>query len=210
MLLKVSDLLGSARGEDAASATAEADLPPPIAAMEIDGRVDLLLGKRGVDLDVLLPRLDPDTSYHIPTVGHWSLHEMLGHLLRRTGPARVWMTSWGISTKPLQYVLDLVRSGSITELDLLLDPRVKLQCPQAYQLLIALSNEARVRVKLAKNHSKLTLIRSATHTITLPASANLTRNPRIEYYVVCTHRSLLEENLVWLEETMNGAQPFAA
>lgn len=180
--------------------------PEPVAGVSVAGAGACIVGRQGVDLAKLLPELQPDKHYHIPSRANWSLHEMLGYLLGKTGPAKVWVTSWGITQGPLDKVMGMQRDGRIQELSVLFDKRVKLQCPQAHQLLLA----GNAKVRLTKNHSKLIVIRNDHWGITVITSANLTRNVRLEYYVVCTQPLIADWNIGWLDLEMQGAQPFAA
>jgi hypothetical protein len=172
------------------------------------GQAAFLVGKRGADLAQLIPELPPFWSGDIITDGHWSLHELIGYLMRHTGSAEVWLTSWGISTEPLQAILDMVRGGLITKLNLILNHRVVQGAPQAYQLLRALHDDARVSISLAKIHAKLVVIHNELHELRIVTSANLTNNPRIENYNISTHREHALSTRAILDLVMQGAQPF--
>lgn len=178
---------------------------PPTPAVEVAGKVTFLVGRHGTDLESLIPALHQGHAYHMPTRGEWSLHEMLAFLLNRIGPAQVWITSWGISQEPLKAVLQMKLNGQITKLHCFFDTRIKLECPQAFQLLLAAED---VVVKLGKNHSKLLVLVNERWGVTVAASANLTVNPRLEYYTIDTHRDLAEQNMTWISIEMDGGQPF--
>lgn len=183
---------------------------PPQQAIGAAGDATFLVGRRGADLKSLLPVLLPNHTYDIITDGHWSLHQMLAYLLNITGPATLWLTSWGLTAEPLQSILDMVRSGQITHLNMLLDIRVKLQSAQAYQVLRTMAEEANVNTWLTKIHAKINVIHNADHEIRVLTSANLTNNPRIESYNISTHPSLAIQNRTWIDLIMQGAQPFEA
>jgi len=181
-----------------------------VQAFVSDGRAHFLVGRHGVDLEQLIPALEQGCHYHIPSRAEWSLHHMLQFLLGRVGPARVWVTSWGITQEPLNQVLRMLDSEPpvITELNALFDSRVKLQCPQAFQLLIGRTD--RVKVRLARNHSKLLVLLTDTWGITVASSANLTQNERLEYYVISTDRALALHNRDWIGLELDDSQPFEA
>lgn len=172
------------------------------------------VGRYGVDLKAVLPELHVDHCHDVPTVGHWSLHDMIGYLLTISGPATVWLATWGFSAEPLKAMLKLLRAGTITELNLLLSDRVKLQCPQAYQLLQSAMNEAdikaRIRVRLEKTHVKMVVITNTDWSITVDTSANLTDNPRLEKYLIRTHHAAAVFNTGWMDLVMQGGKPFEA
>ena len=135
---------------------------------------------------------------------------MLQFLLSRIGPAKVWVTSWGITQEPLNQILQLLDTSPpvIQSLNALFDSRVKLQCPQAFQLLLGRSD--RVRVRLAKNHSKLLVLINEQWAITVCSSANLTQNERLEYYVIATDRALAIHNRDWIQLELDQSLPFDA
>lgn len=169
-----------------------------------------VVGRYGVDLNTLVPALEPDSFTDILSNGQWSLHEMIAHLVHLTGPAKVLVTSWGISVEPLKAVIRLVESKHILRLQMLFDHRVRLQCPEAYQTLVALAGREEVSVHLTKVHAKTVVITNDRWSLVLRTSANLTNNPRIESYVLTTHKSAERFNRGWIEQVMQGAQPFDA
>jgi hypothetical protein len=184
-------------------------LIPPISG---EGEGHFHVGRYGVDLKAVLPVLHPDAWHDIPTKGHWSLHEMIAYLLTITGPAVVWLATWGFATEPLKHLLKALREERITQLHLLLSDRVRLQCPQAFQLLQQALNDPdmrdRMRVRTAKTHVKMVVITNADHHITVDTSANLTDNPRLEKYLVRTHHAAAVFNAGWMDLEMQGANPF--
>lgn len=174
------------------------------------GPVEYRVGRHGVDLAALFPSFSEDTTYLVDSIGHWSLHELIAFCLARIGPADMWLTSWGITAEPLKVILSLMESGAIQDLSCLFDSRVKLQCPQAYQLLLSQAQGRRLRVHLGKNHSKTVVLLNEAHSITIVTSANLTINPRIEGYVLMTHRSVAISKRDVVDLVISGAQPFDA
>lgn len=178
--------------------------PTLVPAIASAGAATFIVGKHGVDLADLLPELLPEHTYPLLSKGQWSLHEMLAYLLSITGPAAVSISSWGITSEPLKAVIRLQELGLITGLECLFDSRVKLQCPEAYQIALV----ANARVRLAKNHSKMLVILNEQYSVMVNTSANLTMNPRIESYVIMTHRAAVEQYASVFREIMDGANPF--
>ncbi len=199
-LLKLSDL------KSLVEAGSQVDHPAPFPAVSVACDAVFIVGRHGVDLNTVLPELHQDRAYLLWTRGDWSLHEMIALVLERVGVSRVWLTSWGISQEPLQSILQLKLSGQISQLNCLFDSRVKLECPQAFQLLLAAEN---VNVRLGKNHSKVVVLMNKEHAITIVSSANLTVNPRMETYVVLTHRNMAEACSTLIDLEMAGANPFS-
>jgi hypothetical protein len=196
----------------AAPQSREQGPPPLIPPISGGGEGSFQVGRYGVDLAAVLPVLHPEAWHDVPTKGHWSLHEMVAYLLSITGPGEVWLATWGFSSEPLKHVLRAVRDNRITKLHLLLSDRVRLQCPQAFQLLQQAMNDAeirdRIRVRMEKTHVKMVVITNDEHSITVDTSANLTDNPRLEKYLIRTHRSAAVFNAGWMDLVMQGGKPF--
>jgi hypothetical protein len=72
----------------------------------VPGEVRFALGRKRADLDALIGDLRPDEHIHIPSLGSWSMHDVLAFLLRITGPADVWITSWTITEEPVRLLLE--------------------------------------------------------------------------------------------------------
>jgi hypothetical protein len=179
-----------------------------LSTKSVGGASSLLIGKRGIDMAALIPDLDPEQSIDFYTDGHWSLHELIAYLVDRIGPCEAWLTSWGVTRDPLKSVLDLVRSGTVTHITLILNHRVRLQSPDGYQLLLAVSDDSRFSLCLSKIHAKVLVLRGSRGMVRVITSANLTKNPRIEVYNISTHPRQVIEALEMLSLIKQGADPF--
>lgn len=184
--------------------------PPPIriAPLSDELPVKFVDVPSNADLAKLLTELPVATHIQLITVGQWSLHEMIAHLLHLTGPADCWITSWGISAKPIQSVLEHVRQNRIRQMKMLFDHRVRLQCPQAFQLLLQLTKESKVQVSLTKIHAKVIVLKNDQHQVSVFTSANLTMNPRIESYELTSSLETADHNIAWIERVRAGEKPF--
>lgn len=154
-------------------------------------------------LQEFLPELEHERAYLGASEGEWSLHELILHLFGRIGPASLRLSSWGLTEKPLKSILDLVLDGTAREPKLLLDHRVKLQSAAAYQLLLA----SGLDIRLAQNHSKVVVMRNADWGLSLVTSSNLTRNPRLEFYVVFSSLHLADSLAEWFDRVHANATP---
>lgn len=162
------------------------------------------MGTIGRELRDIIGDLQQNESIHIPTRGVWSNHNLLDYVLQQTGPARVWLTSWTISEIAVRTLLQLIDSGTIVEVNCLFDERIKVQCPQAYQLV----DKSGVMLKLTKIHAKSIVVLNDEWGVSVTTSANFTRNPRIEKYVVCTDRQIAEKDKEWIQQEIDNGRPF--
>ena len=60
------------------------------------------------------------------------------------------------------------------------------------------------RYKAFENHTKVLLMSSDPHYITIEGSANFTSNPRLEQYTMTNDKALFEFHQGWMEEMLHG------
>jgi hypothetical protein len=179
---------------------AESEQPQGLA---VGGTARSTVGHKKSRLHELVGELKPNEHLHIPSMGTWSMHDMLAFILQQTGPADVWIATWTITEKPVRTLLELMESGAIRQLKALLSERVEAMNPAAHQLA-----RFNLQVKLAKTHAKSIVVLNDAWGITVGGSANFTRNPRIEKYIISTHRSVAEAERNWLDAVIEGERPF--
>ena len=108
--------------------------------------------------------------------GEWAIHEVLPILLAEIGTAEVKIATFSISEDGLRPLFFLVDDKSISKLTLVLDTTVKRH--KLDMLLFASNITANIR--LESNHSKILLVKSATHAFGIVGSSNLNQPRRFE------------------------------
>lgn len=174
------------------------------ASMVATGGTSVQLCHRHDKLTELLPRIEPDHYYHLHSSGNWAMHELLLHLLAFTGPARVTLATWSMSELAVRQLTGAMDAGLITQLQALMDVRVKIRTPEAYEFL----NYRIADIRLTACHAKTTVIENDTWGISIISSANFTNNPRIETSVVSTVCSAAEFHRVCIETELRKAHKF--
>lgn len=162
------------------------------------------IGKSLLSLQSTIGELRHDESIQFATGGRWSLHHLLEYLLLKTGPAKVWMTTWTITEEPMRALLDLIKQGLITELNAVLDYRIERRKPEAFQL----ASNIISRIKLTKCHAKVLVVRNEVWAVTVLGSANFSKNPRIEAGVIFTDRKSAEFHARWIDDLIEGKEVF--
>lgn len=168
------------------------------------GAKDVFFAKIGTTIEESIRELEQEKTIFGPSRGRWGTAEMLEIILGVIGPAECFLTSYSIKEQPIRKLLGLIDAGLITKMHCLFDERIRVHSPQAHQLVA--SNV--VDVSLTKIHAKIALLINDTWGVSIITSANLTRNPRIEYYVINTHRDVAQFNSEWIYDQINQAQPF--
>lgn len=174
-------------------------------AHHVHGDARFVVGRKKVDLQHVLGEIRPDEHVHVPSMGSWSMHHVLGYVLSKTGPADVWLTSWSITEEPIALIVEHLERGAIRKLNALFHDRVEAMNPAAHSMA-----RFNLQVKLAKVHAKTLVVINDSWGVSVKGSANFTRNPRIENYIICTHRAIAECDRDWIEQVMAGADPFEA
>ncbi len=149
-------------------------------------------------LKEFISELKPETSQHYVNNKRWSTHDLLRFLLKKTGPADVWFTTWSITTAPASILIELKRSGYIKQLTAIVSNRIKVNCPEALQLLTLNST----RLALAEIHAKVMIIKNESWSITVVGSQNWSKIKRIEAGVIDTSSSAANSHISWIENEL--------
>lgn len=155
-------------------------------------------------VDQIFPDIRMGTNYHYATMGEWSSAELLYHLLRITGPAAVYFTTWSIKESPVRKLMEMQETGLITELHALMDFRVRSTTPAVYFL--AKNNST--RIGLSSIHAKTTVIKNDRWAVSVISSANYTNNHRIERGVICCDPAVAAFDMDWISKELDQAKPF--
>ena len=116
----------------------------------------------------------------IVSMGHWSMHDLMFSILESTGPAKVHFTTWQISDRAIRMFSEGMKTGLITELNSVLDRRIKIRRSDALFFTEKVCN----RISLVDCHAKISLIENQRWKVSIFSSANLTKNTRIEFYII--------------------------
>lgn len=189
------------------------DIKPEIQAKETKQSLVTLgvaskrqIGKSLLVLAEMVDELDHNQSVQYCTGGRWSMHEMVRMILLKTGTAKVWMTTWTITEEPMRVLLDLIKTGYISELSAVLDYRIEKRKPEAFQL----ASNIITRIKLTKCHAKVAVIKNDDWSVTIVGSANFSKNPRIEAGVIFTDAASADFHIQWIDDVIDGKEVFRA
>lgn len=164
------------------------------------------LGKSVIDLQRSIGELVPGQALQFSTAGRWSMHQLLEYLLQKTGPCRVWMTTWTITEEPMRALLAMIKDGLILELNAVLDYRIERRKPEAFQL----ASSIITRIKLTKCHAKVLVLKNETWSVTILGSANFSKNPRIEAGVIFTDEDSADFHQKWIDDVIEGKEVWRA
>lgn len=167
-------------------------------ALHVQGAVRSMVYGSTTKLADVVKSLVPNEHVHMACFSRWGMTQLLELLLEKTGPADVWLTSWTITEEPMRRIVRLQRAGHIRSLAALFDDRAPKNNAEGAQL--AKSNIPRLR--FLPIHAKCMVLLNEQWGISVASSANLTRNKRIERYVISTHRTVAEADRTWIDEQL--------
>jgi len=130
------------------------------------------------------------------TDGAWSNIQLIEYILRYTGPANVFFTTWSIAADTISALNAWKESGQILSIWAILDQGIRNRKPEILQQ----ATGSFTNLKLIKCHAKVTVIQNESHSIVLMGSANFTRNPRKEVGMIIKNKELAEANIKWILE----------
>jgi len=118
---------------------------------------------------------------HYYSYGNFNLVRLLIHLLKQTGPANVFMTSYSFSQTSIEQLLNYRQKGSILSFRVIVDNRVKTMSPIPFQMLSTAFD-----YRCTSIHAKVALIWNDNWNISIVTSQNATDNPKIERGTIFT------------------------
>ncbi|PRY90580.1 hypothetical protein [Mongoliibacter ruber] len=174
--------------------------------LKMSVKSQMVIGKSLKQLEQTIGEVEHDMIYQFCTGGQWSMHQMLNYLLIRTGPAKIWLTTWTITELPMRALLGMIKEGLITELNAVLDYRIEKRKPEAFQL----ASNLITRIKLTKCHAKVLVIQNDNWNIAVVTTSNFSKNPRIEAGVIFTDLASAEFHKNWIDGVIDGKEVFRA
>lgn len=154
------------------------------------------------EVAAILEHFEFGKTYPFYTEGAFSIHQLVCSIIKQIGPARVWIASWTVTEEPLRALQNLKKKGLITHLSGLFDNRTRERNPRGYQFARGVCDS----LAFMKSHAKIYLIESDAGRVSIVASANWSRNPRLEAGVILTDPDAFQFYHSLLTDKINAAQ----
>lgn len=132
--------------------------------------------------------LRPGGSVFGLTGGHYSLLDLLGALLAKTGPADVRLSTWSTGIRDAENAARLLDAGAIRTLRLYTDGSFPTRQPQYCARIVTLFGADAIRC--SNMHAKVATVVNDAWACVVRSSMNLNRNPRFEQFDVDDNREL--------------------
>ena len=139
-------------------------------------------------------QLENGREHHFYSWGNYNLVRLISYLIKQTGPAHVFMTSYSFSQKSIEQLQHKISKGEILSFRIILDNRVRVMSPKPFQMIASSFNYRCISV-----HAKVALIWNDEWKITIVTSQNATDNPKLERGTIFTDLQVFNFDLKVLE-----------
>ena len=134
---------------------------------------------------------------HFYSKGAFNLVQLVLYLLKQTGPAHVFLSSYSIASDSLAAMKRREEAGEILSIRFLIDNRVRTISPKPFDYL-ATAFEGKYRC--CALHAKIALIWNSEWQVAVVTSMNATHNPKLERGIIYTSPEVFGFDLKILED----------
>jgi hypothetical protein len=132
-------------------------------------------------LTLAIGQLDNGKEHHYYSWGNFNLVRLIGYLIKQTGPAHVFMTSYSFSQKSIEQLQNKISKKEILSFKVILDNRVRVMSPKPFQMIAGSFDYRCISV-----HAKVALLWNNDWKISIVTSQNATDNPKLERGTIFT------------------------
>ena len=141
---------------------------------------------------VLPDYVDTGDSYHVMSSGDVdSMSFMTFYMVNYTFDD-VLISTWVIADSDIDNLIDLMKNGRIKKLKLCLGEIYPGTYPAEYSRLLKMRDEFNFQMVVARNHSKIMLMKNSDMDLVIESSANVNTNPRMEQTAIHNDKGLYD------------------
>lgn len=177
------------------SVTSDPEVLRPNSFRQKSGGKSKLVSDVEKTLTEAIGKIDFDSTVHYYSYGNFNLVRLIMHILKQTGPAHIFMTSYSFSQKSIEQIQKRLEREEILSFRVIIDNRVKSMSPKPFQMLATSFD-----YKCISIHAKVALIWNDEWKITIITSQNATDNPKMERGVIYTDSKLFDFDYKALED----------
>lgn len=145
------------------------------------------------------PKLKKDCCFQFVSEGQWSMHNLLRSILKITGEADVYISSYAFSELPARVIARVKETGLIRKLNCIIDNRIDVRSAGALQLMTNTCD----KLKLCATHAKVTVVKNEEYSFSVICSANYTTNKRYEAGIIVENERVADGNIQWIMNEIN-------
>lgn len=141
---------------------------------------------------------------HFYSNGAFNLVQLMLYVLKQTGPAHVFLSTYSIAEDSISTLRRYVDDGTILSIRFLIDNRVRSISPKPFAHLIASFPDA---YRCTSLHAKVALISNDDWHVSIVGSQNATHNPKLERGIIHTSEDIWRfDNNIMYEQFNEGAK----
>ena len=151
---------------------------------------------QNADNEIIVPALSHPSALgnivmgrdkHFYSNGSFNLVQLVLYLLKQTGPAHVFISSYSIAEDSLDTLKKLQDTGDIWDIAFLIDNRVRTISPKPFDFLVTAFPD---RYRCCALHAKVALIWNDNWHLSVVGSQNATHNPKLERGIIHTSQDI--------------------
>jgi len=129
---------------------------------------------------------------HFYSKGAFNLVQLVLYLLKQTGPAHVFLSSYSIASDSLAAMKRREEAGEILSIRFLIDNRVRTISPKPFDYL---GTAFEGKYRCCALHAKVALIWNDAWHVAVVTSMNATHNPKLERGIIYTSQDIFDFDL---------------
>ena len=166
-----------------------------------NGTSSIFVADADKSLTKAIGQLQNGLTTHFYSWGNFNLVRLMVYILKQTGPAHAFMTSYSFSQKSIEQINLKLSQKQLLSFRVIVDNRVKTMSPIPFQMLMNSFD-----YRCTSIHAKIALIWNEDWKITILTSQNATDNPKMERGTIFTDESVFDFDLKTLEnEFLRGS-----
>ena len=141
---------------------------------------------------VLPDYVDTGDSYHVISSGDVDSMSFMTFYMVNYAFDDVLISTWVIADSDIDNLIDLMKNGRIKKLKLCLGEIYPGTYPAEYSRLLKMRDEFNFQMVVARNHSKIMLMKNSDMDLVIESSANVNTNPRMEQTAIHNDKGLYD------------------
>ena len=141
---------------------------------------------------VLPDYVDTGDSYHVMSSGDVDSMSFMTFYMVNYAFDDVLISTWVIADSDIDNLIDLMKNGRIKKLKLCLGEIYPGTYPAEYSRLLKMRDEFNFQMVVARNHSKIMLMKNSDMDLVIESSANVNTNPRMEQTAIHNDKGLYD------------------
>jgi len=208
MLIKTTEIKpkppsppSTSSGGDLSSAL-NGNKPEPISLIQKNADCGIFVAEIDKSLNKAIGQLQNGKTTHFYSWGNFNLVRLIMYILKQTGPAHAFMTSYSFSQKSIEQLKNRLDKNELLSFRVIIDNRVKSMSPLPFQMLKSCFD-----YRCTSIHAKIALIWNENWHISIVTSQNATDNPKLERGTIFTDVSVFNFDLNTLEYEFHRGTP---